>query len=70
MKFLTYSVTTDPRVAADHQWAQRLGLVSFAGYRLHDARGNTTGVLAAFAKHPITEEATLSSPTWPTRPRR
>jgi PAS domain S-box-containing protein len=55
-KFLTNSVTTDPRVA-DHQWAKTLGLVSFAGYRLHDARGNTTGVLAAFAKHPISEES-------------
>ena len=42
---------------ADHHWAAGLGLVSFAGYRLHDARGNTTGVLASFAKHPITEES-------------
>ena len=55
-KFLTNSVTTDPNVA-DHAWAAGLGLVSFAGYRLHDARGNTTGVLASFAKHPITEES-------------
>ncbi len=43
--------------AADPRWVERLGLVSFAGYRLHDARGKTTGVLAAFAKHPISEES-------------
>ena len=42
---------------ADPRWVERLGLVSFAGYRLHDARGKTTGVLAAFAKHPISEES-------------
>ena len=68
-RFLTNNVTTDPNVA-DHQWAETLGLVSFAGYRLHDARGNTTGVLAAFAQHPITEESDAFWPTWPTRPRR
>jgi signal transduction histidine kinase len=54
-KFLTNSVTTDSQVV-DHAWAKDLGLVSFAGYRLHDARGNTTGVLAAFARYPLAEE--------------
>jgi len=54
-KFLTNSVTNDPRVH-NHEWAKRLGLVSFAGYKLNDARGKATGVLAMFARHPISEE--------------
>lgn len=60
--FLTNAVTTDPRVH-DHRWAAALGLVSFAGYKLHDADGRPTGVLAVFSKHPIAEEedAFLSS---------
>jgi len=61
-KFLTNCVTTDPRVH-DHAWAGQLGLVSFAGYKLHDAQAHPIGVLAMFAKHPISEEddAFLSS---------
>ncbi len=54
-KFLTNNVTSDPRVH-NHQWAKKLGLVSFAGYKLHDATNNPAGVLAVFAKHPITPE--------------
>ena len=54
-KFLTNGVTTDPRVH-NHQWAKSLGLVSFAGYKLRDANGDPIGVLAMFAKHPISEE--------------
>ncbi len=54
-KTVSNNVTADPNVA-DHQWARRLGLVSFAGYKLRDARGNMTGVMAMFAKHPISEE--------------
>ena len=53
-KFLTNSVATDPQVA-DHEWAKRLGLVSFAGYKLRDANGAPMGVLAMFAKHPISD---------------
>ncbi len=53
--FLTNSVTTDPQVA-DHEWAKGLGLVSFAGYKLDDAGGKPTGVLAVFAKHALSEE--------------
>lgn len=61
-KFLTNHVTTDPRVH-NHQWAKDLGLISFAGYKLHDTDGNPIGVLAMFAKHAITEDedAFLSS---------
>ncbi len=54
-KFLTNSVTTDPRVH-NHEWAKDLGLVSFAGYKLCDAGGDPIGVLAMFAKHPVSEE--------------
>jgi PAS domain-containing protein len=54
-RFLTNSVGTDPQVA-DHQWAISLGLVSFAGYKLRAARNDATGVLAAFARHTISEE--------------
>ena len=54
-EFLTNTVTTDPQVA-DHEWAKRLGLVAFAGYKLHDANGDPIGVLTAFAKHPISDE--------------
>lgn len=55
IKFLTNEVTTDPRVH-DHDWAKRLGLVSFAGYKLRDNRDVPIGVLAMFSKHPITPE--------------
>ncbi len=54
-KFLTNHVATDPRVH-DHQWAKELGLVSFAGYKLRDTEGGPIGVLAMFAKHPISDE--------------
>ena len=54
-ELLTNRVTTDPGVA-DHAWARRLGLVSFAGYKLDDANGKPLGVLAAFAKHSISDE--------------
>ena len=54
-KFLVNDVTTDPRVH-DRQWAERIGLVSFAGYKLRDAQGFPVGVLAMFSKHPLTEE--------------
>ncbi|NLF07462.1 MAG: PAS domain S-box protein, partial [Pirellulaceae bacterium] len=54
-KFLTNHAAADPRVH-DHQWASELGLVSFAGYKLHDRDGNPIGVLAMFAKHELTDE--------------
>ena len=54
-KFVTNHATSDPRVQ-NHEWAKELGLVSFAGYKLHDTDGNAMGVLAMFAKHPISEE--------------
>ncbi len=53
--FLIDEVTTDSRVH-NQRWARELGLVSFAGYKLHDSRDDPIGVLAMFAKHPISEE--------------
>lgn len=59
-KFLTNDVQNDPRVH-DRQWARELGLVSFAGYQIRSPDGTTMGVLALFAKHPISanEDAVL-----------
>jgi len=51
--FLTNDVVHDPRVH-DHEWAKRLGLVSFAGYRLLSAAGAPIGVLALFCKRELT----------------
>ena len=54
-QFLTNEVTVDSRVH-NHQWAKELGLVSFSGYKLRDDHGEPLGVLAMFAKHPLTAE--------------
>jgi PAS domain S-box-containing protein len=51
-KFLSNDVTHDSLVH-NHQWAREFGLVSFAGYQLRIPGGETLGVLALFAKHPI-----------------
>ncbi|MDP2796226.1 MAG: PAS domain S-box protein, partial [Methanoregula sp.] len=51
--FVTNDVTHDPRVH-NHDWAQLLGLVSFAGYRLSSEENMPIGVLALFSKHTIT----------------
>jgi PAS domain S-box-containing protein len=52
-KFVTNDVTSDPRVH-DHEWARKLGLVSFAGYRLLSSDGTPIGVFALFSKYTIT----------------
>ncbi|MFH1314362.1 MAG: ATP-binding protein [Candidatus Eisenbacteria bacterium] len=54
-RFITNNVTADPRVH-DHEWAKKLGLVSFAGFRLLSETGEPMGVLAVFASHPIYSE--------------
>jgi diguanylate cyclase (GGDEF)-like protein/PAS domain S-box-containing protein len=51
-RFLTNDVTHDPRVH-DHEWAQALGLISFAGFRLLSLEGAPIGVLALFSKQAI-----------------
>ncbi|MBU4262680.1 MAG: PAS domain S-box protein [Proteobacteria bacterium] len=52
-QFVTNDVTHDPRIH-DHEWAQALGLVSFAGFRLVSREGTPHGVMALFSKQTIT----------------
>ncbi len=40
----------------DKAWAENQGLVAFAGYKLHNAKDQSLGVLAVFSKHPISDE--------------
>lgn len=54
-KFLTNDITGDPRVA-NPEWATQLGLMAFAGYKLSLPKGDPMGVLAFFARHPISPE--------------
>jgi PAS domain S-box-containing protein len=54
-KFLTNDVVNDPAIH-NHEWARELGLVSFAGYQLRAPGGETLGVLALFAKHPVASD--------------
>ena len=54
-KFLTNDAANDPRVH-NRQWARELGLVSFAGYRIHVTGGETLGVLALFAARPLSDD--------------
>jgi PAS domain S-box-containing protein len=51
--FVTNDVIHDERVH-DHEWVKRLGLVSFAGYRLLSSDGRPVGVLAMFSKKTVT----------------
>jgi PAS domain S-box-containing protein len=51
-KFLIRDAVNDPSIH-NHEWARDLGLVSFAGYQLRVPGGETIGVLALFANHPI-----------------
>ena len=50
---LTNSVQTDPRIA-NKEWAQREGMVAFAGYPLI-VEDETIGVIAMFARQTVTE---------------
>jgi len=61
-KFITNDAAHDARVH-DHEWARRLGLVAFAGYRLLSSAGKPIGVLALFSRHEITadEDALLQN---------
>jgi PAS domain S-box-containing protein len=53
---LSNDVTTDPEVG-DRAWAQREGMVSFAGYPMI-VDGKLVGVLAMFARHALPEDTT------------
>jgi PAS domain S-box-containing protein len=55
---MTNDVPHDPRVS-DHEWAEREGMVAFAGYPLIVAE-RLVGVMALFARHPL-NEATLQA---------
>jgi PAS domain S-box-containing protein len=54
-KFVTNDVVHDPRVH-DNEWARKLGLKSFAGYRLLSELGKPIGVLALFSKKAISSD--------------
>lgn len=55
---LTNAVADDPRVS-DHEWAQREGMVAFAGYPLL-VDDRLVGVMALFARQPLSD-ATLEA---------
>ena len=52
---LTNHVQRDERVS-DKEWAQREGMISFAGYPLL-VEGRTVGVMAMFARHSLDQDA-------------
>ena len=52
---LTNDVLHDPQIG-DPEWAQREGMVAFAGYPLI-VESQVVGVIAAFARHPLTKAA-------------
>ncbi len=52
---ITNDVANDPAIR-DHDWAKRLGIVSFAGFQLRLGENKPLGVLALFSKHTITPE--------------
>jgi signal transduction histidine kinase/ActR/RegA family two-component response regulator len=54
-ELLTNQLATDPNLA-DPAWARDLGLEAFAGYKLVDGQKRPLGVLAGFARHPISPE--------------
>lgn len=53
--FVTNEVVQDPRFH-NPEWANALGLVSFAGYRLRSAEGVSMGVMALFSQRLIPPE--------------
>ncbi len=54
-RFLTNDVEHDPQVH-DHEWAKRLGLVAFSGYRLKPPDSDVLGVFALFTRFPISPD--------------
>ena len=51
-QFITNDVAHEPRVH-NHEWAESRGLISFAGFRILSAEGESMGVLALFSKQAI-----------------
>jgi PAS domain S-box-containing protein len=54
-QFLTNNVQEDPNIHHP-EWAKKLGLVSFAGYRLLSSGMEPVGVLGLFSKRPLFQE--------------
>ncbi|MBF0453244.1 MAG: PAS domain S-box protein [Magnetococcales bacterium] len=54
-RLLTNHAATDPQIH-NQAWAKKLGLISFAGYKVRSQEGKAIGVLAMFSKHVMTEE--------------
>ncbi len=54
-KYVSNDLAKDS-LAHSYTWGKRLGLVSFAGYRLPDETGRTCGVLALFSRYGISQE--------------
>jgi PAS domain S-box-containing protein len=52
---LTNAVIGDPRID-NQEWARREGMIAFCGYPLFVA-GRVIGVMALFARHPLTSQA-------------
>ena len=55
VSFICRNLISDPMIK-DHSWAGKLGLKSFAGYRLQSDSGRPMGVLALFSRHEITPD--------------
>jgi len=53
--FLTNHAQHDPLVQ-DHEWAEKLNLVSFSGYNLLSGKGESIGVLGLFSKQVLTSK--------------
>jgi PAS domain S-box-containing protein len=51
-QLVSNDVQEDPRIH-DREWAKRLELTSFAGYRLVSPQGEAVGVLAMFGQRPL-----------------
>jgi PAS domain S-box-containing protein len=55
-RFVVNDLAHDPGFQ-DKEWIRKLGLISFAGYRLLSELGKPIGVLAFFSKQPISSDA-------------
>jgi PAS domain S-box-containing protein len=55
-RFIVHDLVHDPEFQ-DKEWIRKLGLVSFAGYRLLSELGKPVGVLALFSKQAISSDA-------------
>jgi two-component system, NtrC family, sensor kinase len=54
-RMLFGNVAGNPDIS-NHDWARKLGIVSFAGFQLRSSGGESLGVLALFSAHAITPD--------------